>query len=308
MMKPSVAVVAELLRTQGRGVVALTGAGISTASGIPDYRSPNGLYRRKDFKPLTWQRFKQSETERKRYWARSMLGYSTMSSALPNEGHEALQSLADMRWVTSIVTQNVDGLHHFAANSAPHDADEWSTAYLKSRAPLVELHGNIHMTRCMQCSQQVPRRVLQRLLQERNAGLVQRVSALKAAASKDDEARPDGDYAADESVAAEMRLVPCGSCGADLRPDVVLFGENVPLTRVEHTFELVRNSSALLCCGTSLQVYSAFRFVEFASKLGTPIVIATHGVTRGDHLATLKIDVSAVSEFLKDVCSELKTS
>jgi NAD+-dependent protein deacetylase sirtuin 4 len=296
-----VSLVAEAIAAAGgKGFLALTGAGCSTESGIPDYRSPLGVYRRPDFKPLTASRFLSSEEERKRYWARSMMGYSTVSGAVPNPSHRALDALCRNGWVRHVVTQNVDGLHHAAANGgAKAPGDETHLWYTTSDTPLTELHGNIHMARCISCSAKVPRVVLQEQLVAANKALV---DELRSANTR---ALADGDASLPEGNVSRMQLIHCPSCGGVLRPDVVLFGENVPTPVVHCVYDHVARCSALVCCGTSLQVYSALRFVEAARKAGKPVIIVNHGATRADNLASLKIDETSIAGFLEELSSHL---
>lgn len=295
----SVALVTEkVLSSGGRGVLALTGAGCSTESGIPDYRSPTGVYRRPDFKPLTAQRFLNSDSERKRYWARSMMGYSTVSVASPNGSHTALHEMTLSGWVRHVVTQNVDGLHHAAAN-APHSQAAGASWYTTGNAFLTELHGNIHMARCVDCSFKVSRLALQQELTVLNKDLVDRLR------SSNTRALADGDASLPEGNVAEMKLINCSRCGGVLRPDVVLFGENVPKAVVDRVYEEVELCTALLCCGTSLQVYSALRFVEAARKLNKPVIIVNHGATRADSMACIKIDEPSIATFLGELVQSL---
>lgn len=296
--------VANFMRTCGKGVVVITGAGCSTESGIPDYRSPNGLYNKRDFKPLTRSRFMSGEREQRRYWVRSLLGYSTMSHACCNATHLSLQALSEREWIRRIVTQNVDGLHHLAANggSLPFHVEDDTTLYTRSIAPLTELHGNIHLVSCMNCKAVSPRRLLQRRLREANTHLLRRLAATELDGGG---SRPDGDFDANETIVDDMVLVRCTECDGNLRPHVVLFGENVPVETVESTFAVVRKATGVLCLGTSLQVYSAFRFVDAASKNSIPIMIVNHGVTRGDSLATEKVDTSSVATVMREAAGDL---
>lgn len=277
-----------------RGCVVLTGAGCSTESGIPDYRGPHGRYRRDDFVPLTYQRFMKMEEERRRYWARSMLGYSTLSAASCNATHMAIHALTEHGVISHILTQNVDGLHHLAAHggiggSLEQDHEKYTT----SASPLSEIHGNIHLAICVNCKRVLPRTRVQRLLREANREVCAMYDAEKS------RVRPDGDYSAPQEAVEAMHLVGCPKCGGNLKPHVVLFGENVPLPVVTATMEVVRQqASCLLCLGTSLQVFSAYRYLLLAKEIGIPIAIATAGITRGDALADLKLDVERVSDLI----------
>lgn len=294
--------VAERLSAGGKGVLAITGAGCSTESGIPDYRSPTGVYRRPDFKPLTAHRFLSSGNERKRYWARSMMGYSTVSYAKPNASHHSLHTLVHADWVRHVVTQNVDGLHHAAANGDVEP--EGSTAHLwytTGNLSLTELHGNIHMVRCVSCSLKKPRVMLQKELLSLNHDLVESLRG------KNTRALADGDASLPDGSVEEMKLIDCAQCGGMLRPDVVLFGENVPKPSVDFVYNEVNQCTSVLCCGTSLQVYSALRFVEAARDLGKPIIIVNHGATRADKLATMKVDEPSIATFLQELSVTLRS-
>jgi NAD+-dependent protein deacetylase sirtuin 4 len=300
MTRPAVALVAERLLAEGKGVLAITGAGCSTESGIPDYRSPTGVYRRPDFKPLTAQRFLKSNSERQRYWARSMMGFSTVSQAKPNASHQSLHNLVLAEWVRHIVTQNVDGLHHAAANGdIEAEASSAHLWYTTGNLSLTELHGNIHMVRCASCSFKKPRAILQQELLALNRELVESLRA------QNTRALADGDASLPDGSVESMKLIDCPECGGMLRPDVVLFGENVPKSIVDFVYNEVNQCSALLCCGTSLQVYSALRFVEAARNLGKPIIIVNHGATRADKLATLQVDEPSIASFLRDLSARL---
>lgn len=250
-------------------LVVLTGAGLSTDSGIPDYRGPGSPARM----PMTYQEFVSGPDARQRYWARSHLGWGRMKQAQPNAGHLAATRL-DARL---LITQNVDGLHERAG--APR---------------LVALHGRIADVVCLGCRQTSPRRTLHDRLTELNPGFADRHVAA--------ESRPDGDVELDDT--GDFVVPGCESCGGILKPDVVFFGENVPAPRVERCYAavdaLADEGGALLVAGSSLTVMSGFRFVRRAAKTGTPVVIVNRGATRGDSLATYKLDVGC-SEFLTDL-------
>lgn len=223
---------------------------------MPDYRGPHGRYRRADFVPLTYQAFKRDEKERRRYWARSLLGYSVMNGVSCNATHMALYALWRASIVGHVITQNVDGLHHLACYGGKGDASELGFhKYTSSPCALTEIHGNIHLVKCMSCGYIFPRVELQRQLQHVNQDLYNRYGADKS------RLLPDGDYYIDQEIIAQMKLVYCPLCDGWLKPHVVLFGENVSPDVVLHTRRLVSSASALICMGTSLQVYSAFRYV-----------------------------------------------
>ncbi len=249
-----------------RPLVVLTGAGLSTDSGIPDYRGPGSPNRM----PMTYQEFVSGPVARQRYWARSHLGWSRMRSADPNPGHHALARLDP----TLLITQNVDGLHERAGS-----------------ARLVALHGRIADVICLGCRTTSPRADLQQRLTDLNPGFTEQHSSV--------EVRPDGDVELDET--ASFVVPGCDSCGGILKPDVVFFGENVPAPRVERCYAaveaLVEQDGALLVAGSSLTVMSGLRFVKRAARHGVPVVIVNRGTTRGDELATYKLEVGC-SEFL----------
>lgn len=253
--------------------VALTGAGLSTDSGIPDYRGPNSPARM----PMTYQEFASGPEARQRYWARSHIGWSRMRRAVPNAGHLALAELEQQGALTMLVTQNVDGLHEQAGSG-------------RSRAQMCALHGRIADVVCLSCRDRSSRRTLQ----DRLEGLNPAFSAEHAQAV----VRPDGDV--ELADAAGFAVPPCSTCGGVLKPDVVFFGENVPKERVQRCYDAVDAAEALLVAGSSLTVMSGFRFVRHAHKRGVPVVIVNRGETRGDPLATVKLDVG-VTPFLAEL-------
>jgi NAD-dependent SIR2 family protein deacetylase len=250
----------------GRRLVALTGAGLSTDSGIPDYRGPDSPPRR----PMTYGEFVSGEAAQRRYWARSHVGWARMRRAEPNAGHRALAALQ-----CPLITQNVDGLHTLAGHR-----------------DVVDLHGRIDEVVCLGCREIGSRDDLQRRLTELNPGFTESVSA-------EIESAPDGDAALEASDG--FRIAACRSCGGVLKPHVVFFGENVPRDRVARCYAMVEElepeSGALLVAGSSLAVMSGLRFVKHATKRGVPVVIVNRGTTRGDDLATALVDTGC-SEFL----------
>ncbi len=259
----SVTGVAELLA--GR-VVVLTGAGLSTDSGIPDYRGPGAPVRM----PMTFQEFVATPGAQRRYWARAHVGWARMGSAEPNEGHLALARLEADGRVPFLITQNVDGLHERAG-----------------QRQMVALHGRISEVVCLSCGGSMHRNAMQRLLGEVNPGWLEEHTTAVA--------RPDGDVELEET---ELFVVPaCAGCGGRLKPHVVFFGENVPRPRVDRCYAAVDAADALLVAGSSLTVMSGLRFVRYAVKAGLPVVIVNRGVTRGDDLAALKIE-EGCSEWL----------
>jgi NAD-dependent SIR2 family protein deacetylase len=244
------------------GVLVLTGAGISTESGIPDYRGPTGALRRS--LPMTFETFRRDPSARRRYWARSQLGWRVIARAAPNEGHRAVARLEQRGRLAGLVTQNVDGLHQAGGARS-----------------VVELHGSVDRVVCLGCGERTPRVEVAARLQEANPGWDARAQQLN----------PDGDVSLDDDAVATFRVVDCTTCGGVLKPDVVFFGENVPPPVVAHCYGLVEQARALLVLGSSLSVMSGLRFVRKASALGKPVVIVNQGWTRGDDLATLKLDV-----------------
>lgn len=240
----------------GRRWVALTGAGISTDSGIPDYRGPNA----RPTNPITFDDFLHRPAARRRYWFRSMMGYRSFGVAAPNEGHRALSRLG-----VPIITQNVDALHTRAGST-----------------DVIDLHGLIDRVICLGCGQVSQRAALQRRLEEANPGVHGVIPAGAA------ELRPDGD--ADLADPDDFVVPACAACGGVLKPDVVFFGEAVPKPRVAAAFERVDASEALLVAGSSLTVMSGLRFARHAAKSGKPVVIINHGPTRADDLAAVRVD------------------
>jgi NAD-dependent SIR2 family protein deacetylase len=252
-------VVAELV-TDG-DVAVLTGAGLSTESGIPDYRGPMG--RSRSFTPITYQAFVASASERQRYWARSHLGWRRIARALPNSGHVAIADLERRGLLSGIITQNVDGLHQAAGARA-----------------VVDLHGRLDTVICLDC----------RALSSRVA-LDERLRAVNATwDAQPDQLNPDGDAVVASRDVERFRVVGCERCDGLLKPDVVFFGESVPLPRVEQSYAIVDNSSALLVLGSSLAVMSGHRFVRHAAKIGVPVAIVNQGSTRGDTHAEVTLD------------------
>ena len=238
----------------------LTGAGCSTESGIPDYRDADGEWKRAQ--PITLQAFVGNEQARKRYWARSLVGFRRLSVAVPNEAHRALAALEHQGRVAHLVTQNVDGLHQAAGSRR-----------------VIDLHGRIDLVRCLGCGRRTPRAQLQDALAERNPAFAA-LDALDA---------PDGD--ADlEAVPFEAFDVPsCDACGGLLKPDVVFFGEGVPGDRVRQAMDAVDAADAMLVAGSSLMVYSGYRFAAAMAEAGKPIAAVNLGRTRADHLLALKV-------------------
>ncbi len=250
----------------GERTVVLTGAGLSTDSGIPDYRGPGAPTRM----PMTYQDFVATPENQQRYWARAHLGWSRMGLAEPNEGHRALVRLESEGRVRFLITQNVDGLHERAGQQR-----------------IVALHGRISEVVCLDCRTSAPRTAMQRLLTEANPGWLEAHGAVAA--------RPDGDVDLEETRG--FAVPACSACGGRLKPHVVFFGENVPRDRVDRCYAALDEADSLVVAGSSLTVMSGLRFVRYAAKAGLPVVIVNRGPTRGDELATLRIDAGC-SEWL----------
>ncbi len=253
-----------------RPFLTLSGAGLSTDSGIPDYRGPGAPART----PMTFQEFVSGRAARQRYWARSHVGWSRMTRALPNRGHRALAGLEAAGRQQMLITQNVDGLHEAAGSTR-----------------MCALHGRIAEVVCLSCGQLSGRESLHERLSDLNPGF--------AAAHREAESRPDGDV---ELAGTDGFVVPgCVFCDGVLKPHVVFFGENVPKPRVLACYraveDLAAEGGALLVVGSSLTVMSGLRFVKRAAKLAMPVVIVNRGRTRGDDLATYKLDMGT-SAFL----------
>lgn len=255
----------------GRPLV-LTGAGMSTESGIPDYRGPDG---RRKVTPMEHGEFVGSSAARQRYWARSYVGWQRFSAAEPNAGHRAVGALQGAGAVGPVITQNVDGLHQRGGARA-----------------VVELHGTLAEVVCLTCGERVDRDLLQARMADANPDFEQRATGAADDGSRvSSQIRPDGDVVLAADAVRDFVLPQCLVCGADtLKPDVVFFGGSVPKDRVEHCFALTDEADALLVLGSSLAVMSGFRFVRRAAARGIPIGIVTHGPTRADALATVRVD------------------
>jgi NAD-dependent SIR2 family protein deacetylase len=255
----------------GKSILCLTGAGVSTESGIPDYRGEG----KKERHPMTFDVFMGSEMARQRYWARSYVGWSVIANAKPNGSHFALAQAESLGRISHIITQNVDSLHQQAGSKS-----------------VTDLHGRLDQVICMACRSQISRTEMDLLIEELNPGINKDLSV---------EFTPDGD--AEVEATADFRIPPCPSCSGVLKPDVVFFGETVPLDRVSKTMALLDKLDALLVAGSSLTVNSGMRFARAASKAGKPIVIVNIGPTRADDIAVAKIEAPtsmALEELLID--------
>ncbi|MFI9833562.1 NAD-dependent protein deacetylase [Streptomyces sp. NPDC051913] len=240
------------------GVLVLSGAGISTESGIPDYRGEGGSLGRHT--PMTYQDFTASAQARRRYWARSHLGWRTFGRARPNAGHRAVTAFERHGLLSGVITQNVDGLHQAAGSEG-----------------VVELHGSLGRVVCLSCGAVSSRRALALRLEEANAGFAPTAAGIN----------PDGDADLTDAQVGDFQVLPCLICDGVLKPDVVFFGETVPATRVEQCRQLVRDARSLLVLGSSLTVMSGLRFVRQAAQAAKTVIIVNRDPTRGDpHVLT----------------------
>jgi NAD-dependent SIR2 family protein deacetylase len=263
----------------GRRVTVLTGAGISTDSGIPDYRGPDSP----PSNPMTIRQFTSDPVFRQRYWARNHVGWRHMDDTLPNAGHRALAALEHAGVVTGVITQNVDLLHTKAGS-----------------ANVVNLHGTYARVICLGCGYTMSRAALAEQLEALNPGFIERAEAIGGLA-----VAPDADASISPAAdTASFRYLDCLRCAGMLKPDIVYFGENVPKRIVAQAYSLVDEAEALLVAGSSLTVFSGYRFVRHAAALGIPIAIVNRGRTRGDDLATVKVDCGC-SEVLVLLACEL---
>lgn len=247
---------------RGRRVAVLTGAGMSTDSGIPDYRGPDSP----PSNPMTIRQFTSDPVFRQRYWARNHLGWRHMDGTQPNAGHRALAALERAGVVSGVITQNVDLLHSKAGSRL-----------------VIDLHGTYARVICLECGHTMARAALAGLLEQANPGFADSAAPVGGIA-----VAPDADAVVADT--ASFRVVDCPRCGGMLKPDIVYFGESVPKQRVAQAFSLVDDADALLVAGSSLTVYSGYRFVRHAAATGKPVAIINRGRTRGDDLADVKID------------------
>jgi len=259
-MNPDARKLARFLSRAGR-VAVVTGAGVSTASGIPDYRDRDGNW--KHARPVQYADFVSTPEVRQRYWARSFAGWARIAGAQPNPAHKALADLESYGTVDTVITQNVDGLHHRAGSRR-----------------VIDLHGRLQDVRCMTCGGRACREQWQQRLAAANPHW----------RSRADHFAPDGDAKLREDDVSVFVVPDCEICGGVMKPDVVFFGENVPQDRVASAFESTDRAGALLIVGSSLMVYSGYRFARRAAETGKPIAILNRGRTRADEMAALKID------------------
>lgn len=270
------------------GVVVLSGAGLSTESGIPDYRGPDGLRR---VEPMTFGEFAGSSEARRRYWARSYIGWQRFNAASPNSGHCHVTELQRAGYVGPIITQNVDGLHQDAG-----------------AIDVTELHGSLDRAVCLTCGEITSRVGLHERMTEANPGFMERfVTAAATVGSQwGEQVRPDGDIVLADALVESFHAPRCLVCGRDtVKPDVVFFGESVPKAVVARCFELVDHSRALLVLGSSLAVMSGYRFVRRAHRAGVPVAIVTRSATRGDAEASLRLH-APLGETLDRVVEHLR--
>ena len=258
----------------GGGVLVLSGAGLSTESGIPDYRGSDGTRR---VQPMTFGEFKGSSEARRRYWARSYIGWQRFKAAEPNEGHHVVTDLQQAGYVGPVITQNVDGLHQAAGT-----------------AGVVELHGSLERAVCLTCGEVTTRLGLHERMTEANPGFMERFAeaAARVGSQWGEQVRPDGDIVLADGLVDSFHTPRCLVCGHEtVKPDVVFFGESVPKALVDQCFRLVEHAGAVLVLGSSLSVMSGYRFVRHAHRLGVPVAIVTRSATRGDAEATVRLHV-----------------
>jgi len=261
---------------QGRRVAVLTGAGMSTDSGIPDYRGPDSP----PSNPMTIRQFTSDPVFRQRYWARNHVGWRHMNDTLPNAGHRALAALEHAGVVTGVITQNVDLLHTRAGSRN-----------------VVNLHGTYAQVICLSCAYTMSRAALAQQLDALNPGFIERAETIGGLA-----VAPDADAVVADTTS--FRYLDCPRCAGMLKPDIVYFGESVPKETVAQAYSVVDQAEALLVAGSSLTVFSGFRFVRHAAAEDIPVAIVNRGRTRGDDLATVKV-ASGCSELLALLATEL---
>lgn len=252
--------------SETRSLTVLSGAGVSTGSGIPDYRDRNGNSKIKH--PIQFQEFVNHPSARQRYWARSFIGWQRFSKAAPNAAHFALAELESRGKIDTLITQNVDGLHAAAGSRN-----------------VIDLHGALKTVICLGCDTRFSRAEYQQQLQDVNSAWHANVFRFN----------PDGDAELAEADLKSFTLPPCENCGGIIKPDVVMFGESVPKDRVTEATTAVARSDGLLVVGTSLMVFSGLRFVRQAAKLSKPIAVVNQGRTRADDVAFLKLDAECSS-------------
>ena len=255
----------------------LTGAGISTPSGIPDYRDSDGV--RRGRQPMMYLEFLAAPESRRRYWARAMLGWPRVRKARPNAAHEALATLQQRGRISDLITQNVDTLHDQAGTQ-----------------DVIELHGSLHRVLCLDCGQRSERDAIQQQMEAQNPYL-SGVDAVQA---------PDGDTLLDPAFEARFQVPQCPHCaGERMKPDVVFFGENMAQPTAARALAAAENAAGLLVVGSSLMAYSAFRLCRVIAERGKPLMAINLGKTRADDLLDLKIEGSC-EELLPWLVEELR--
>lgn len=273
---------------QARPLV-LTGAGVSTDSGIPDYRGPRGSLRR--HRPMTYQEFSHDDESRKRYWARSFVGWRLVNATTPNPAHRILARWNESGRINGIVTQNVDGLHRAAASAVAVGSE--------SSAPLVALHGDLDRVTCLDCGTLEQRSALDERLEVLNPGYIEAISVEAS------QINPDGDVDLDETWVHRFVMAQCTHCsGYRLKPDVVYFGENVPVERKQRARQLLDSASGLIVIGSSVAVMSGYRSVLDAARASKPVAVINGGPSRADQKATYRWR-SSVTEALKLLDAEV---
>lgn len=256
-------------------LLVIAGAGLSTASGIGDYRDREGAYKRPP--PVTVQAFLGSHAARQRYWARSLYGWPSFAAARPNAAHHALAALEAEGWLSSVITQNVDGLHQAAGSRR-----------------LIELHGNLHRVGCVSCGAEQERAAFQHLLRERNEHLL----------GLDATPAPDGDADLGPAALERMQVPDCVRCGGVLKPTVVFFGDTVPKAVVEDAYQRVDAARGLLIVGSSVMIHSSYRFCRRAQQQGIAQFAVNRGRTRADDWLQVKIE-AACEAVLPQLCAGL---
>jgi len=257
-----IATISETVRwiMQHKRLLVLTGAGCSTASGIPAYRDSSGSWQRRD--PIMYQDFLHSSKTRRRYWARSFLGWPLMQQAKPNNSHIALAALEQQGQIAQLITQNVDSLHHSAGHMN-----------------CINLHGTLSEVICLQCQQYLPRHTVQGLLSDINTQWQAEIKAVN----------PDGDVELDGQAYPGFNVANCPDCGGILKPDVVFFGESIPQARMQQVNQALDACDAVLAVGTSLVVWSGYRIVRDVANAGLPVAAINDGRTRADELLQFKL-------------------
>ena len=246
-------------------VLVLTGAGLSTGSGIPAYRDTSGKWMRRT--PIFFQDFIECAISRRRYWARSYFGWENIASSLPNQGHIGLSTIEKKGFLQQIITQNVDGLHQKAGSHS-----------------VIELHGQLGRVKCLDCGARFARDEIQNRLRELNKGWSADILGNN----------PDGDVDLDEAAYPDFQVAHCENCDGRLKPDVVFFGESVPANTLNEIHKAITKSQSLLVIGSSLVVMSGYRLIKQAHELGKPICAINQGTTRADHLLTAKLNQACV--------------